>query len=230
MNHALQAVLLDLDGTLLDTAPDFFHIANMLLARHNCPPIDYPQFRQSVSDGARGMVSAAFGFDESDLRFEPLRQEFLALYADHLADHSHPFDGIEELLGHIEGAGLQWGVVTNKPEIYAAPLMRALRLDRRCATLICPDHVVRRKPDPEALYLACERIGSNPAQTIYIGDHRRDIEAGQNAGMSTIACSYGYVHADDPCERWGAEFIVHDPRQIIDILRNWVGRPAAHNS
>jgi N-acetyl-D-muramate 6-phosphate phosphatase len=223
MNHSLQAVLLDLDGTLLDTAPDFFHIANRLLDRHDCPPIDYPLFRQSVSDGARGMVSAAFGFDEADVRFEPLRQEFLALYANHLADHSRPFPGIEELLAYVEDAGMQWGVVTNKPEIYAAPLMRALQLDQRCATLICPDHVVRRKPDPEALHLACERIGCSPAQAIYIGDHRRDIEAGHNAGMSTVACSYGYVHRDDPCDRWGAEFIVHDPRQIIEIVRGWMG-------
>lgn len=222
MNHSLQAVLLDLDGTLIDTAPDFFHIANRLLTRHECPPIDYPQFRQSVSDGARGMVRAAFGFDESDARFEPLRQEFLALYAEHLADHSKPFDGIEELLQYIEGAGLRWGVVTNKPVIYAAPLMRALQLEERCATLICPDHVARRKPDPEALYLACEQIACDPARTIYIGDHRRDIEAGHNAGMVTIACAYGYVHADDPCDHWSAEFIVHDPLQIIDIVRNRV--------
>jgi phosphoglycolate phosphatase len=223
MNHSLQAVLLDLDGTLLDTAPDFFHIANRLLTSHGRAPIDYAPFRQSVSDGARGMVRAAFGYDDGDARFEPLRQEFLALYADHLADHSRPFAGIDELLDYIEGAGLHWGVVTNKPDVYAAPLLRALQLDARCATLICPDHVVRRKPDPEALYLACERIGCSPAQAIYIGDHRRDIEAGHNAGMSTIACSYGYVHADDPCEQWGAEFIVHDPLQIIEILRSRAG-------
>jgi phosphoglycolate phosphatase len=215
--------LFDLDGTLLDTAPDFFHIANRLLASHDCAPIDYPLFRQSVSDGARGMVRRAFGFDEADARFEPLRLEFLALYAAHLADHTVPFAGIADLLEYIEGAGMAWGVVTNKPSHYAEPLLRALRLDARCATLVCPDHVVHRKPDPEALLLACSQIGCAPAQAIYLGDHRRDIEAGHNAGMSTVACSYGYIHADDPCEQWGAEFVVHDPLQMIPILRNWMG-------
>jgi phosphoglycolate phosphatase len=100
--------------------------------------------------------------------------------------------------------------------------MQAMSLSTRCAALICPDHVVNRKPDPEALQLACRQIGCATNQAIYIGDHRRDIEAGRNAGMSTIACSYGYVHSDDPCENWGAEFIVHDPRQIITILQNWM--------
>jgi len=223
MTEPLKAVLLDLDGTLLDTAPDFFHIANLLLARHDCAPIAYPQFRQSVSDGARGMVQAAFGLEFSDPRFEPLRQEFLTLYAEHLADHSTPFAGIDELLQYIETHGMAWGVVTNKPAIYAEPLMRALQLDTRCATLICPDHVIRRKPDPEALRLACRQIGCRATQAIYIGDHRRDIEAGRNAGMRTVACSYGYVHADDPCESWDADFIVHKPLQIIEILRHWAG-------
>lgn len=229
MTESLKAVLLDLDGTLLDTAPDFFNIANLLLARHDRPSIAYPQFRQSVSDGARGMVHAAFGYDHDDPRFEPLRQEFLTLYAEHLADHSTPFAGIEELLQYVETNGLAWGVVTNKPAIYAEPLMRALQLDARCATLICPDHVTRRKPDPEALHLACQQIGCSAGQAIYIGDHRRDIEAGRNAGMRTIACSYGYVHADDPCANWDADFIVHDPRQIIEILRSGMNFPAAQH-
>lgn len=220
MPNPLKALLLDLDGTLLDTAPDFFHIANRLLQRHGSAPIDYALFRQSVSDGARGMVRAAFGFDESDARFEPLRQEFLALYAAHLADHSAPFAGIEDMLERVERAGIAWGVVTNKPAVYAEPLMRALHLDARCATLICPDHVVRRKPDPEALHLACVRVGCTPQQALYVGDHRRDIEAGRNAGMATIACSWGYVHADDPCERWGADFVVSDPLQIIEIIQD----------
>lgn len=229
MTETLHAVLLDLDGTLLDTAPDFFNIANLLLANHDRAPIAYPQFRQSVSDGARGMVHAAFGYDFDDARFEPLRQEFLALYAKHLADHTAPFAGIDELLQYVENSGMAWGVVTNKPAIYAQPLLRALNLDTRCATLVCPDHVARRKPDPEALHLACRQIGCTPAQSIYIGDHRRDIEAGHNAGMSTIACSYGYIHADDPCENWGAEFIAHDPRQIVEILRSRAGHPAAQH-
>jgi N-acetyl-D-muramate 6-phosphate phosphatase len=223
MNHSLKAVLLDLDGTLLDTAPDFAFIVNSMLEKYGRPTIGYAQFRQSVSDGARGMIQMAFNCDDNDPRFEPLREEFLALYTQHIADHTQLFPGMAELLHYIENNGMAWGVVTNKASAYAVPLMQAMSLSARCAALICPDHVVNRKPDPEALQLACRQIGCSTFDAIYIGDHRRDIEAGRNAGMSTIACSYGYVHRDDPCENWGAEFIVHDARQIITILQNWMG-------
>lgn len=222
MNSSLKAVLLDLDGTLLDTALDFASIINFMLEKHGRAPIGYAQFRQSVSDGARGMIQMAFDCGDDDPQFEPLRDEFLSLYTQHIADHTQLFPGMAELLQYIESSGLRWGVVTNKASAYAVPLMQAMSLSNRCATLVCPDHVVNRKPDPEALQLACRQIGCTTAQAIYIGDHRRDIEAGHNAGMSTIACSYGYVHSDDPCENWGAEFIVHDARQIITILQNWM--------
>jgi phosphoglycolate phosphatase len=222
MNSSLKAVLLDLDGTLLDTAPDFAAIINSMLVKYDRPTIAYAQFRQSVSDGARGMVQMAFNCDDNDPQFEPLRQEFLTLYARHIADHTQLFPGMAELLQYIEDAGLAWGVVTNKTSAYAVPLMQAMLLSARCAALVCPDHVVHRKPDPEPLQLACKQIGCATGAAIYIGDHRRDIEAGRNAGMSTIACSYGFVHSEDPCENWGAEFIVHDPRQIITILQNWM--------
>ena len=222
MNSSLKAILLDLDGTLLDTALDFASIINFMLEKHGRPGIGYAQFRQSVSDGARGMIQMAFDCNDDDPQFEPLRDEFLALYKQHIADHTQLFPGMAELLQYIEGAGLRWGVVTNKASAYAIPLMQAMALSARCAALVCPDHVTHRKPDPEALQLACRQIGCSTAEAIYIGDHRRDIEAGHNAGMSTIACSYGYVHSDDPCENWGAEFIVHDARQIITILQNWM--------
>ncbi len=221
-NQPLKAILFDLDGTLLDTAPEFAFIANLLLAKHGRAPIAFEQFRQSVSDGARGMVQTAFACNDSDPQFELLRQEFLALYAQHLADHTQLFPGIAELLAYIEGANIAWGVVTNKPSGYAAPLLQAMQLTTRCAALICPDHVQHRKPDPEALHLACQQIGCTTSEAIYIGDHRRDIEAGRNADMPTIACSYGYVHADDPSDKWGAEFIVDDAREIITILQNWI--------
>ncbi|HSB95561.1 MAG TPA: HAD-IA family hydrolase [Spongiibacteraceae bacterium] len=223
MNSSLKAVLLDLDGTLLDTAPDFAFIINFMLQKYDRPTIGYAQFRQSVSDGARGMIQMAFACGDDDPQFEALREEFLSLYTQHIADHTELFPGMAELLQYIEGAGLSWGVVTNKASVYAVPLMQAMSLSPRCTTLVCPDHVAHRKPDPEALQLACRQIGCDTNEAIYIGDHRRDIEAGRNAGMSTIACSYGYVHGDDPCENWGAEFIVHDPRQIITILQQWMG-------
>ncbi|HEY3700327.1 MAG TPA: HAD-IA family hydrolase [Spongiibacteraceae bacterium] len=218
----LQAVLLDLDGTLLDTAPEFYQIVSLMLERHGNAPIAYAHFRQSVSDGARGMVKAAFRCDENAPQFEPLRKEFLALYARHLAEHTQLFPGMAETLQFIESKNLQWGVITNKPNAFAEPLLQLLNLLSRCAVLICPDHVHERKPHPEALYLACKQIGCAVSEAIYIGDHRRDIESARNAGMVSIACSYGYVHADDPCENWGADFIADEPQQIISILQNWI--------
>jgi HAD superfamily hydrolase (TIGR01549 family) len=195
MPIALKAVLLDLDE------------------------LPYAQIRQTVSDGARGMVQGAFGCRETDPEFEPLRQELLDLYRIHLADNSRLFDGMAELLEFIEAQGLAWGVVTNKPSVYAEPLLTALNLRARCATLVCPDHVQHRKPHPEPLYLACRQIGCSSAEAIYLGDHRRDIEAGHNASMNTVACAFGYIHSGDPCENWGADHVVQRPQDVIAILQ-----------
>jgi phosphoglycolate phosphatase len=219
MPTALRAVLFDLDGTLIDTAPDFAFVIDVMRKRRQLAPVAYDKVRETVSDGARGLVRMAFGLPEDHAEFEPLRQEMLALYRRHLADNSHLFDGMESVLRTIEQRGLHWGVVTNKPLTYAEPLMQALALHERCAALICPDHVKERKPHPESLELACARIGCDTGQAIFVGDHRRDIEAGRNAGMNTVACAYGYVHADDPCEKWGADFIVQRVDDLLPLLR-----------
>lgn len=218
MSAPLRAVLFDLDGTLLDTAPDFAYVVNTLLQRHGRPQQAYAQLRQSVSDGARGMVMTAFHCRDTDPEFEPLRRELLALYAVHLADNTRLFPGMDDVLAFLEERRLPWGIVTNKPSTYAAPLLRALQLDARCATLVCPDHVQHRKPHPEPLQLACRHIGCGAEHSIYIGDHRRDIEAGRNAGMPTVACAFGYVNADDPCSAWEADYIAQLPGDIIPII------------
>ena len=216
---ALKAVLFDLDGTLLDTAPEFYEIIGAMLQKYGAAPIAFADFRQSVSDGARGMVQKAFGIDHTDARFEPLRVEFLDLYKQHLAAHTQLFPGMAETLAFIESKNLHWGVVTNKPVAFSAPLLERLDLSRRCATLICPDHVKQRKPDPESLLLACSQLDCAIDEAIYIGDHRRDIECALSAGMTSIACDYGYVHRDDPCAFWGADFIVANADEIISILQ-----------
>lgn len=219
MSSKLKAVLFDLDGTLLDTAPEFYQIIRTMLQAHGVAPIAYENFRQSVSDGARGMVKKAFDIDHTDARFEPLRKELLALYEMHLATHTQLFPGMAETLAFIESNNLHWGIATNKPVAFSAPLLQRMHLAQRCATLICPDHVRLRKPDPESLYLACERIGCTIDEAIYLGDHRRDIECARSAGMLSIACDYGYVHSDDPCTAWGADFIVENALKIIPILQ-----------
>ncbi len=215
----LKAVLFDLDGTLLDTAPEFAVAVNALLARHQRPPQAYARLRECVSDGTRGMVQSAFALHPDAAEFEPLRLELLDLYAQQLGAHTQMFEGMAQVLEFIEAQGLAWGVVTNKPQRFAQPLMARLKLATRCAALICPEHVATPKPDPAALWLACQQMGCASAGAIYIGDHRRDIEAGRNAGMPTIACAFGYVHAEDPCSAWGADWVVDTARAIIPIVQ-----------
>ncbi len=215
---ALQAVLFDLDGTLLDTAPDLAVVVNQLRERHGEPPLDYPVIRQTVSNGARALVTLAFQLGEEDPGFEALRGELLALYSQHLAVKTAPFPGIDTLLAWLEARDIPWGVVTNKPRAFSEPLLAALALDRRCAVLVCPDDVTRTKPDPEPLLLACRRIHRDPAATVYIGDHRRDIEAGTNAGMLTLGVNYGYIDPADPAPAWQADFYVDHAGDIPAIL------------
>lgn len=149
----LKAVLFDMDGTLLDTAPDFIAITQAMRAAHGLPPVDEQRVRDVVSGGARAMVAAAFGLSLDSPEVEPLRQEFLDRYQEHCAVLSRPYDGIPELLAAIEKAGLIWGVVTNKPVRFAEPIMQRLGYAERSRVLVCPDHVTRSKPDPEPLLL-----------------------------------------------------------------------------
>ncbi len=223
MPNILKAVLFDLDGTLLDTAPDFAVVVNRLCQQHGRAAISYEAIRATVSHGARALITLAFQLQPGEDNFEPLRQQLLALYADHLAVNTAPFDGIPELLGYIEHAGLDWGIVTNKPRIYTEAILLALDLDQRCSTVVCPDDVSQTKPHPESLLLACKHIACQPRQAIYVGDHRRDIEAGNNAGMKTIAAAYGYIDPDDPIENWQADYSVAHATDTIAILQAYTG-------
>lgn len=223
MPKKLKAVLFDLDGTLLDTAPDFAVVVNRLCENHRRPAIPYSRIRATVSHGARALITLAFQINEGDENFEPLRQELLDLYLGHLAVKTIPFAGIPELLQQIESAGLYWGIVTNKPRIYTEAILSALDLDHRCQTVICPDDVTHTKPHPEPLLLACKNIPCHPDEAIYIGDHRRDIEAGKNAGMKTIAAAYGYIDPGDPIANWQADHCINDATQVLQILQHYAG-------
>jgi phosphoglycolate phosphatase len=214
----LQAVLFDLDGTLLDTAPDFAVVVNQLRQRHGQPALDYAPIRATVSHGARALVKLALQVQEHEPAFESLRQELLALYSQHLAVNTTTFPGIDDLLDWLDQEALPWGIVTNKPRLYAEPILRALKLDQRCHTLICPDDVSRTKPDPEPLQLACQQLRCHTGNAIYLGDHRRDIEAGQNAGMPTVAATYGYIDASDPAQHWQADYYIDHADQIRPLL------------
>jgi phosphoglycolate phosphatase len=207
-----------MDGTLLDTAPDFIAICQAMLAERGLPRVDDKLIRDEISGGARAMVSAAFAMSPEAAEFEALRLEFLARYQTDCAVHSKLFDGMAELLADIEKAKLIWGVVTNKPVRFAQPIMEQLGLSERSAVLICPDHVSKSKPDPEPLLLACKMLDLDPASVLFVGDDLRDIESGRDAGTKTAAVRYGYIHPHDNPDHWGADVVVNHPLELRRVL------------
>ncbi|NRH26794.1 N-acetylmuramic acid 6-phosphate phosphatase MupP [Pseudomonas sp. MS19] len=214
----LRAVLFDMDGTLLDSAPDFIAICQAMRQERGLEPINEKLIRDQISGGARAMVAATFAMSPEEPTFEALRLEFLERYQSHCAVFTHPFAGMAELLGEIEKAKLIWGVVTNKPLRYAEPIMQQLGLAERSAILICPDHVTNSKPDPEPMTLACKTLGLDPASVLFVGDDLRDIESGRAAGTKTAAVTYGYIHPDDNPRHWGADVVVDHPQELIGVL------------
>jgi len=215
---SVEAILFDLDGTLVDTAPEFIVIVNRLLEENARDPLPDDIIRNCVSNGSRALVSLAFGIDETDARFDALRVRLLEMYEHDLGAHSIVFPGINEVLDTAQRYGLRWGVVTNKPSRYAAPLIKRLGLEPSNDTLICPDHVKQSKPHPEPMYLAAKKLERHPARTLYVGDHLRDIQAGRNAGMRTIAALYGYIEAGDDPALWGADYSVDTASAIVPII------------
>ncbi|RMQ46999.1 Phosphoglycolate phosphatase [Pseudomonas cichorii] len=216
----LRAVLFDMDGTLLDTAPDFIAISQAMLADRGFPAVADKLIRDEISGGAKAMVAATFAMSPSDPAFESLRLEFLERYQRDCAVHSRLFDGMAELLADIEKSGLIWGVVTNKPVRFAQPIMEQLGLAERSALLICPDHVTYSKPHPEPLILACSQLDLDPASVLFVGDDLRDIESGRDAGTRTAAVRYGYIHPNDNPDHWGADVVVDHPLELRKVLDN----------
>ena len=216
----LRAILFDMDGTLLDTAPDFIAVSHAMRESRGLARVSDQQIRDVVSGGARAMVLSAFDVDPLSAEFETLRLEFLDRYLAHCAIDSRLYDGMPELLKEIEQAGLIWGVVTNKPVRFAEPIMHQLGLASRSSVLICPDHVSQSKPDPEPMLLACSQLNLDPATVLFVGDDLRDIESGRSAGTRTAAVRYGYIHPDDDPESWGADLVVAHPLELRTLLKD----------
>ncbi|WP_417775583.1 N-acetylmuramic acid 6-phosphate phosphatase MupP [Stutzerimonas xanthomarina] len=216
----LRAVLFDMDGTLLDTAPDFIAVAQAMRLARGLARIPDQQVRDVVSGGARAMVLSAFDVDPLSDEFELLRLEFLERYQQHCAVESRLYDGMAELLSEIEQADLIWGVVTNKPVRFAEPIMQQLGLAARSAVLVCPDHVSKSKPDPEPMLLACSQLDLAPSTVLFVGDDLRDIESGRAAGSRTAAVRYGYIHPDDDPDTWGADVVVNHPLELRRFLES----------
>jgi len=215
----LRCVLFDLDGTLVDTAPDFSAVLRTLTDELGIPGVPEALVLQTVSNGARALVQMTFGGTPEQQDLDHRLDRLLTLYAEQIPNtRARLYPGMEALLRYLEDKGVPWGIVTNKPEKFSAPLLAALQLDVRCAALICPDHVTHSKPDPEPLLLACSRIGCTPQSGIYVGDHLRDISAGGAAGMFTVAAAYGYLSPEDPATNWNADMIIPD----VDTLAHWL--------
>lgn len=211
-------VLFDLDGTLIDTAPDFIRCLNELRQQHGLSALPADRIRRSVSNGARAMVRVGFGLEPEHPDYLAKHTAFLDLYEAGVAVETRLFEGMDALLQSLEQRGIPWGIVTNKPVRFAAPLVQALGLAERCASLVCPDHVTDRKPHPEALFLACKQIGAGPARAVYVGDHQRDIEAGRNARMKTIAVRYGYIEEPETVDLWQADIIADTVNDLAKLL------------
>ena len=212
----MQAVLFDLDGTLVDTAPDFILAANELRASYGKPALPAATIAAQVSNGALAVTRVTFEVTDAHANFANYRQALLDTYQKYLGSSAILYAGLQELLTGLQQRAIPWGVVTNKPLLYAEPLMHTLGLHTHCAALVCPDHVAQRKPDPEGLLLAARQIGVAAAQCIYVGDHLRDIDAGKAANMHTVAVNYGYLGDGDDASLWAADCVAQTPPELTD--------------
>jgi len=213
----IQAVLFDLDGTLADTAPDLGYALNCMRAARSLPLLPLATTRPYTSLGARGLLDVGLDVTPGHPDYDALREEFLGIYADNLCRETRLFEGVAELLAELERRAVLWGVVTNKAERYTFPLLELLGVRSRAACIIGGDTTGRIKPDPAPLLAAIERIGIAPHHCVYLGDDRRDMEAGRAAGIKVIVAGFGYLNGNDP-ETWDADGMIDKPLELLQYL------------
>lgn len=213
-----EAVLFDLDGTLADTAPDLGGVVNMMREEEKLAALPLELLRPYVSQGVRGLLQAGFGMTADHPDYERRSERFLELYASNICARTRLFAGISELLVALEAADIPWGIVTNKRERFTLPLVAALGLSERTACVVSGDTTAAPKPSPLPILYACERLACRPQQALYVGDDRRDVEAGRAAGTLTAIVSYGYLGDGGPLETWNADFIADHPAQLQDYV------------
>lgn len=209
-----EAVLFDLDGTLIDTASEFVTVVQRIRANHGLPPLPAEIVTQSVSNGSGRLVTVALGIEPGHRRYERRRREFLDIYAEVLGASAVPYPGMISLIAQLDSRGIPWGVVTNKPRRFAEPLMAKMPFSSTSGCLVTPCDVREAKPHPESIRLCCSTLAVEPSRAIYIGDHQRDIYAGQAAGCYTIAAAYGYIEDNDNPADWGADAVVNSSEQL----------------
>ncbi|MFP8965144.1 HAD family hydrolase [Pokkaliibacter sp. CJK22405] len=214
-----EALLFDLDGTLLDTAPDFYRVINQQLREAQRDERSYEFVRARVSHGASALVCGAFDITPEHAEHDVRRARLLELYLAEVCVDTSLFAGLESSLNWARQRKIPWGIITNKPRLYSEALMAALPDLADCAVLVCPDDVTHRKPHPEPMYLACAQLNVSPDKCVYVGDHQRDIDAGKAAGMMTVAAAYGYVDEDSAAETWGADVCIASGAELVDWLK-----------
>jgi N-acetyl-D-muramate 6-phosphate phosphatase len=215
----IRAVLFDLDGTLIDSAPDLAAAANHLRSVRGIEPLPLSRLRPMVGAGARGMVGLAFGVKPGDAQFEALRVEFLDRYAAHSLVLTQVFDAMVPVLRTLQDQQLRWGIVTNKAERFTHPVVQGLGLNESAAVVICGDTTPHSKPHPAPLLEAARRMSMHPSQCVYVGDDARDIQAGRAAGMSTLAAAWGYLGEGLPITAWQADHILQEPAELLHWLQ-----------
>lgn len=217
--QGVQAVLFDLDGTLIDSAPDLGGAADEMRVGRGWPSLPPSHYRPHAGSGARGMLQVAFGITPEHADYETLREEFYRVYEARLTLHTRPFDEVPALIDALEAHGLAWGVVTNKAHRFADPLVAAMPLLGRAATVVCGDTTPHAKPHPAPLLEAARRLGVAPHCCVYVGDDERDMLAGRSAGMRTLAAGYGYLGPLATTEHWPADARILSPLQLLKCLR-----------
>lgn len=218
MSRPFDAVLFDLDGTLIDSAPDLAGAANDLRVFHGEPELPFERFRPMVGTGARGMIGVAFGIGPDSPRFAALRDDFLARYEARMTRETHVFQGMAPVLDSLRRSGIRWGIVTNKATRFTAPLVAALGLDTIAATVVSGDTTPHAKPHPAPLLEAASRLQLPPARCVYVGDDLRDVQAGRAAGMATVAAAWGYLGSGETIEAWGADHLIRQPGELLNLL------------
>ncbi|MBK8973735.1 MAG: HAD-IA family hydrolase [Hahellaceae bacterium] len=212
------AVFFDLDGTLIDTAPDFFRVMNQLRTEEGRERLRFDTVRQWVSNGSKALIRMGFDLEETHPDFERLRQRLLDLYLAGVAEESVLFPGFDRLLDALDAAGIPWGIVTNKPRRFSVPLLTQMGLQPRLSSLVCADDLPRTKPHPDPLLRAAEESGVPPERSWYVGDHERDIQAGRAAGMRTIAAGYGYLEPDTVLHHWQADHSIQTADELYQLI------------
>ena len=215
----IEAVLFDLDGTLIDSAPDLGAAADKMRTDRGLSPLSLDLYRPMAGAGARGMIGVAFGLSPQDADFELLKEEFFANYEACMTERTYAFDGVAELILRIGDIGLKWGVVTNKSERFTLPLTRAMPLFNTAQTIICGDTTPHAKPHPAPLLEAARQLYVQPERCAYVGDDERDIVAGRAAGMPTVAAGYGYLGATGNIAEWNAHATIVLPGDLLQLLR-----------